>query len=423
MYRLKEAALLLVLLCATAYPFGTWSALTGTTYDVGEGAGLAWGSFPLTPTKDSIYLFHGHGDDGQDKFTRYDVSTGSWSTLASTPVSAQADKGGALCFTPIADYERLYLLTGDDDFMYYRPNSWTNLTSSYPRPHSVGCAMTYGGTGSSGGIAVAWLYMFKGGCDSLKRFEFDISPMKMGGTDVNWASRAGYGSTVGDGAGLAFNTYDSDYDIYGTRGGNTQTFRGYKRSSNSWTDLASAPNDVNTGGALAAYTIGGASDTIYAFRGDRTNSFYMYEPSENAWNNGNPADPDWDSTGTGACLAYCPKNGYVYAARGGHTTSFAGFNPSGAESEGGTRGIRVPDTGVRLRCSVMGHRVVFSNAHLTGRSAELTVFDVTGRVVWRVATSTGAAVWSPGTGVPAGTYIAVAGADGQTTSARFALTD
>lgn len=422
MNRLKEAALLLALLCSAAYPFGGWSPLTGPPSDVGEGAGLAWGCFPLSPTKDSVYLFHGHGGTYENKFSYYDISTGSWTSLATSPVSARSDKGGALCFTPITNYERLYLLTGDDDFMYYRHNSWTNLTSSYPRPHSVGCAMTYGGTGSSGGVAVAWLYMFKGGCDSLKRFEFDISPLKMGGTDAGWTSRAGYGSAVGDGAGLAFSTYDSDYDIYGTRGGDAKGFRGYKRSSNSWTSLADAPSNIYTGGALAAYTVGSSSDTLYAFKGNGSNNFWMYRVGPNDWNySGNPADPTW-TPGTGAALAYCPKNGKVYAVRGDHTTDFAVFDPSASESDA-PGSCSSPDVGDRLRHLRFGHQFVFSSDRLTGRVAEFSVYDACGRVVWRSTTSTGAASWNKPEGLASGLYLARAASGSQILSVKFVVTD
>jgi hypothetical protein len=421
MYRLKAIALALALLCAIAYPSGSWEALSGTPSDVGECAGLAWASFPLSPTKDSVYLLHGHGTNNQNKFSRYDVSAGSWTSLANISVSAQSTRGGALCFTPVGDYERLYALSGDDDFLYYRPNTWYNLTSTDPFTHYTGCALTFGGTGTSGGVAVAWLYAFAGGSQTFKQYQFYTTPYKGGGSDASWTAKANYGYTVGDGAGLAFDTYDNDYEIYGTQGGNTQVFRGYSRANNSWTSLANTPSDVNTGGALAAYTIGGSHNHIYGLRGDASNAFWVYSISANDWS-ATPDDPTW-TPGCGASIAYCPDDGHVYAVRGDHTTDFAVFDPSGDGGDAGLAEVRAVPSGHRLSCASIGRSFVMACAELTGAPAQFTIYDVNGRAVWQASSTLGAATWCPGVGTPAGSYVARAEGRNLTVSAKLVVTD
>lgn len=135
-----------------------------------------------------------------------------------------------------------------------------------------------------------------------------------------WSSLASAPDAVQRGAALAYVPGTTDY-IYALKGRNTKSFWRYDIGANTWSDAAVAdtPQNVSFGGSLA-YDGG---DLIYALRGG-SNRFWSYSISGDVWNL-LPNTPQ--NVAGGGALAYVSTGtGSVYAFRGNNDEPFWRFD-------------------------------------------------------------------------------------------------
>jgi len=108
--------------------------------------------------------------------------------------------------------------------------------------------------------------------------------------------------------------------VYALRGNGTSEFWRYDTSSNTWSALAGAPQNVGAGGSLA-YDGG---NYIYALAGGDTNYFWRYDIAANSWTS--LANTwTWCKINAGGALV-CGGNGFVYALRGGGKSTFLRYS-------------------------------------------------------------------------------------------------
>ncbi|MBN1161592.1 MAG: hypothetical protein JXA17_06585 [Dehalococcoidales bacterium] len=262
----------------------TWSALADAPCNVAAGGALACDG------NNYIYALHGNlsGDWHQDRyFSRYDIASNTWTSLANTPSSV--GEGGSLTF----DGTYIYALRGNYRQHFWRydiaTNSWSYLAYT-PAGVGGGGALTYAGGD--------YIYALRG--SSTNNFwKYSIS----GDT---WTSLTGTPSGVDEGGALAA---DGDNYVYALKGLNTVTFWRYNISTDSWLAMPDTPATpcVYGGGAL----VFDKNTNFYALHGNNEDDFWEYSVAGNSWAtmHDTPA-----CVGYGGALAF--KEGGVYYSSG-----------------------------------------------------------------------------------------------------------
>jgi len=267
----------------------TWSALADAPYNVAAGGAL------VSDGNNYIYALHGNlsGNWHHDRyFSRYDIASNTWSSLAQTPCSV--GEGGSLTF----DGTYIYALRGNYKQHFWRydisTNSWSYL------------AYTHAGVGGGGALTYAggdYIFALRGSCTN-NFWMYSIS----GDT---WTYLTGTPSGVGDGGALAS---DGGNYVYALKGVNTVTFWRYSISTDSWTSMADTPSTpcVYGGGAL----VFDKNANFYALHGNNEDDFWKYSVTGNSWAtmHDTPADVAY-----GGALAF--KEGGVYYSSGNLVSS------------------------------------------------------------------------------------------------------
>jgi len=100
--------------------------------------------------------------------------------------------------------------------------------------------------------------------------------------------------------------------IYALRGDGSTDFWRYDIATNTWSAMASTPDNVNGGGALVY-----DGTAIYALRGSDTKDFWRYDIATNTWADRASTD---ENIKKGGALVY--DGTYIYAFRGGDTNEW-----------------------------------------------------------------------------------------------------
>jgi hypothetical protein len=296
----------------------TWSALADAPYNVAAGGALVYDGNTY------IYALHGNLSGGwyQDRyFSRYDITSNTWSSLASTPSSV--GEGGSLAF----DGTYIYALRGNCTQNFWRydisSNSWSYLTYT-PSCVGGGGALTYAGGD--------YIYALRGSSTS-SFWRYSIS----GDT---WTSLTGAPSGVDDGGALASD--DGNY-IYALKGANTVTFWRYNISTDSWVSMADTPATpcVYGGGAL----VFDKNADLYALRGNNQDDFWQYSVAGNSWAtmHDTPANVTY-----GGALAF--QGGMAYYDSGILTSST--YDTSGASNFGNLAWTATTPAGTSIRFQI-----------------------------------------------------------------------
>jgi hypothetical protein len=399
--RVRPICLLLVLVAISAAAADTWVGRHVVPAAVTTDAGLTWGSFPLSPTKDSIYATVGN----LSSFYRYDVGLDQWVPMQPLPNGLT---GGPLCFEPITMYERIYCLTSNNQLCFFVDDGSNGghglwVQTQYPWAHGTGAKLCYGGTGMHNGRLSGYAYALHGyGSTIFARYYFPIDLTRSPTPAAGWEAMGSLLNPAGTGAALAYDPWDQ-YNVYALRGGGYSHFYRYAPLSVSWYTADHTPYAITTCGALAAKTVGGTNDSIYVLT-QATDKFSYYSTSNDAWHT-YPAELSW-TLGEGVGLAYCPKDRFFYATRGGGNTDFAQYQPYGGGSEGGGQSGPCPSTTVpTVSCRQQSDGDLRIQCDFARNlRAVYRVFGASGREVGRTVSDAGYAVWKSNRGVPSGVY-------------------
>jgi|GEM_PF-473423 len=328
-----------------------------------------------TLATDGTNLFATRGG-GQRVFWKYNVATNTWSTLSDAPSKVAlpcnptstttycgAAQGGMAFYNNGGNAE-LWLVTGNgvngDNIagsstaldlesrgLLFRYKVGTNTWSTALRPASppsligAGSSLSYPGTGNL-------IYVLKGGGSTSRDFwSYDMSTNKWrsvfesvldSGTTLS-ATFANYFTTIAadqpidlnksEGAGNSIvEVQGKFYTLLGTDvgTGNNDVFYKYDPTTNIWTRLAYAPNDVATGAALVKFD----NSTIYAVRGSSTNAFWKYDIPTNTWiwcntpkkDDGTPLALNYHDQTTASSMVQVGGKFYVYEGTGGGTSAY-----------------------------------------------------------------------------------------------------
>jgi len=220
---------------------GKWNTLTSTP--------VVMGYFScLVGVHDNRYLYATRGD-GYTDFYRYDIYTNSWSTMASAPegISSGACYDGA---------RYIYVLAGGTTFYRYDTlyNSWTSLAST-PNTCATGNLVKVGN----------YIYALRGN-SSADFYRYDI-------TNNSWSTLTSCPVATYMGA-LA---WDGGNYIYALAGWNTNYFYRYSISGNSWTRLADTPYATQAGGLAYVNKWSTGGEAIYVRQGNSTNGWWLYK--------------------------------------------------------------------------------------------------------------------------------------------------
>ena len=239
-------------------------------------------------------------------FYRYTVSTGAWTTMASTPGGLHAIYQNNITTDGTNIFVIRYLGTATVYKYTVATNTWSTVASAPGvfNANGGGATLTSDGT---------YVYAFQGGGTAFWRY--------LPATDT-WSSRTSAPFLTNTGAGLA---YDGGHYIYATPGydqsyGYLRRFWRYDITTDTWSTLTDTPFYNSAGGALS-YRNG----KVYALPGNSTTSFYEYDPTSNAWTKltNTPGTPSY-----GASLTYDGITDKIYATRGANSNEFWAYDPT-----------------------------------------------------------------------------------------------
>ncbi|MFC2002109.1 Kelch repeat-containing protein [Chloroflexota bacterium] len=187
-------------------------------------------------------------------------------------------------------------------------SSWTQTSQA---DFEAGTLLQVDTASSPGDVQLAmtgnYIYAFRGN-DTKSFWRYDII------TD-SWSAIADAPDNVETGG--AINCGDGNY-IYAFQGSDNISFWRYDIAVNSWSTMADAPDDVYRGGAL----VGDSDSYIYAFQGNDTKSFWRYDISADSWSAMTDAP---DNVREGSALTY-DGGSYIYAFQGRYTGEFWRYN-------------------------------------------------------------------------------------------------
>lgn len=435
----KCTCLVVVALAMSLAFANSWHGKTGCPWQICPGGAITYGSFPLTPLKDTMYVLNGMNlqlNGSKRMFHRFDPSVGAggaWTQANDIPADVDSSLGGALAFAPLpGNYTAIYAFAGTNGFYRFVDGAvpqWT-ACASLRANHGMGCALTWGGLGIPypGGCISGQIYALQGyNSPNFWRFCFPYdatTPEKsLGLGGGSWDSRAPFGADVSRGGALTYNTKPTSWGgtIYGFRGSAAKLFKSYDQSQNSWAQRPDAPSDIGGGGGLAARAMDGASDSIYGLRGYTTDDFWYFKLSTDQWKSPGPADLPWDVK-YGGGIAYCPKNDYTYCIRGGRTHDIAEYHPDGDLGGGGQSETAETPEKPAVACARTGrHSFSIECAAVRGRPARFQAFDAAGRKAWQAGSRSGSAVWNTDAQAPDGVYAVCVSAPGVQAVGRLVI--
>jgi uncharacterized repeat protein (TIGR01451 family) len=245
---------------------------------------------------------------GTTVFWRYGPLSANWATRASTADNVK--KGGALTY----DGTYIYGFRGDRKKTFYRftigdPGSWTTRADTSDNVDEGGALVYLKVSGTD------YIFALLGNSNRFRRYSISGN---------SWSNMANTPATVKKGGAL---TTDGTY-IYALQGDtktgfwrcNATTSGSAGSCGTSWTTLTNIPANVGWGGSLTYL-----NDYIYALPGNNTKKFYRYGPLS-----GSPAwsDAPADTSGNVADGGALANDGtYIYALQG-KTNGFWRYNPT-----------------------------------------------------------------------------------------------
>ncbi len=209
-------------------------------------------------SENSIYMAQGNNSGGKG-FARYDISSGTWTTLTSSPHGLHGGnvlyEGGNYIYA-IGYYNGNHLnrydISGD---------SWTTLAGPpYDCRHNGAV------------IAQGHIYCIKSSGDTFYRYSI---------AGNSWTTRASVPGNCTHGS----MAYDGGDNIYVTLGGTSSSFYRYSISGNSWTGLASTPGTSTYQAGLHL------ENYLFWVRSGQTNDFWAYDIESDAWYDDLPVIP------------------------------------------------------------------------------------------------------------------------------------
>jgi len=226
---------------------------------VGDGAG-------------HIYMVKGNNTLG---FWRYDVAADSWRQLADVPVgsSRRVKAGSGLVYAEIGDSGFVYLLKGPT-CEFYRFNvttgTWETMALAPVGERSKwydGSFLTFDGDRT--------IYAHKAKYHEL--WAYDIVTAAWGSTQLTGMPYVGRDACSrqlrGGGSGVW-----CEGALYALKGGSTGEFWRYDANADTWTEFNQLPplgssgnRKVSTGGCMV-----NVEGTLFAFKGNQTNEFWRY---------------------------------------------------------------------------------------------------------------------------------------------------
>ncbi len=300
-------------------------------------------------------------------FWDYSPSTNRWTNLQDSPVKVgQACtisvpglcpvSLGGLTYSNDATNGGIWMVPGngvtgvnttqsgtDTDYrgLIYRYNTNTSSWVYYQRPSSAPAAVNSGGSLTYPGSGNL-IYALKGGTSNAKDlWIYDMSAnqwrsmyqaKKDDGTplsqdnfitntsNVTTAANQGNGNAIAEANGA----------FYVLQGNSNKTFQRYDPTTNTWTQLADAPNFINAGARLMEKD----SNTLYAFSGGAqgSNNFWKYDIPSNTWfsfnlgqdDNGTPFSQSGTNQSTGNTIVQLGGDMYVLA---GSSQTFEKYSP------------------------------------------------------------------------------------------------
>ena len=204
-----------------------------------------------------VYQLTGNNSAG---FARYDIDAGTWARLADTPANVR--QGGALTF--LGGF--VYALGGNNTTNFWRYNpatdTWAALASTVIGATSF--QIKDGGALATDGT---FIYAMAGNGNIKNAFlRYNIATN-------TWSQLANTPGNVNQGGALVF----QGGLLYAFQG-NTTAFWRYDIAGNSWTTRAVALAKVTWGGSLTT-----DGTTIWGLRGGGTTAFWSYNPTTNVW--------------------------------------------------------------------------------------------------------------------------------------------
>ncbi len=163
------------------------------------------------------------------------------------------------------------------------------------------------------------IYAFRGN-NSTSFYEYDID------TDT-WTTLANAPANVQTGGGVIEGP--SGY-LYGMRGANTTGFWRYDIASDTWSDedATDTPLTISYGGSM----VYDGSQYIYIMRGNSDDTFWRYDTSSDTWDSlattyfGSPSNAVNDNVYVGGSLAIDRENELIFAIQGNYNDGFSMYN-------------------------------------------------------------------------------------------------
>jgi|GEM_PF-1169614 len=249
-------------------------------------------------TDDDIYVLQGSGTG----FSKYSISTNSWTTLANTPGAIGL---GAPPMIRNGSDNDIYVLAGNGSTAFYKysisGNSWTTLAVAPGTIYSGSAAIRNGGDND--------IYVL-GGNGLTGLYKYSIS-------GNSWTTLTAVPSGVNAGAQMIRN--GADDDVYVLPGNGTSTFYKYSISGNSWTTLTAAPASVTAGAQMIR---NGADNDIYVALSNGI--MYRYSISGNSW-----TALAGKSVGNGSSLIRNGSDDEMYLFPGGNSQYWYRYSISG----------------------------------------------------------------------------------------------
>jgi len=252
------------------------------------------------------------------------VDNGIWTNEAALPYT---NNNGAYYGTNIAynNDDTIFVLRGynrQEFFAYSVSDKTYTSLENYGTGVYQGASMAFVPNGDDCDDSQGCVYATAGSnTDTFKRY--DVSANSWTTLDAFDGNEVYYGSTM---------AYDGQGNIYMTRGDNTTQFWKYSIGGDSWTQLTGFDQNIYYGGTLVYVPNGDyctdSGGCLFASRGSTDSDFYKYEVSLNSWTYMRNI-PFW--THYGATAYY--KEGYVYLIRGYAANNFLHYDIVGDQWE------------------------------------------------------------------------------------------
>ncbi len=293
----------------------TWETLTNTDFGaptnqinnvVGAGGNLS------SVDDDTIFAIQGGGRTG---FSRYTISTNSWTSLPNLPAAASAE-GAQIEYDETSN--AVYYIPAGAKTAFYKydigSETWSELSDA-PIGLTTSAAMR-----NVDGI----LYILRGGGTqnfytyNIAKSSWQIPNNNLFGTNFRGSDLRTFttGAQIVKGSG-------NDYFI--TRGGVDSLFIKYNAQSGTVTHLQDIPNGMTTGAVMAFDSV---NNRVYALTSSLLQRFFVYDITNNYWYEDH-TDPVPAAPGAGSAMKFDGTR-YLYLLRGGNTTTFYRYDTQGS---------------------------------------------------------------------------------------------